>query len=106
MLAIAPLHAERYSSLVRAPLTSSHRSRYWWTPSPSGSGKRTTFTNPDSNASYTEKSEISHSKSVPSGLGDPEPYQGVAERSITTLILATFPIRSRILLHLMYWASS
>ena len=27
---------------------------------------------------------MSHSKSVPSGLGEPEPYQGVAERSTTS----------------------
>src|SRR5215210_3234905 len=105
MLAIAPLQARKYSSLVLAPLTSFHRSRYML-PLSSGSGSRTTFTRPDSNASYTEKSDTSHSKSVPSGLGEPEPYQGVADRSSTRLTRAAFESRSRILLHLMYSGSS
>src|SRR5437762_13126932 len=102
MLAIAPLHADKYSSLVLAPLTWSHRSRYC-DPACSGSGRRTTFTKPDSKASYTEKSEISHSKSVPSGFADPDPYQGVADRSTTSPIFAACRIRSMILLHLMCW---
>src|SRR4051812_19350756 len=100
MLAIAPLQARKYSSLVFAPFTRFQRSRYTL-PCSSGSGKRTTFTSPDSKASYTEKSETSHSKRVPSGLLEPEPYQGVAERSITRLTRAAFPIRPRILLHLI-----
>src|SRR5581483_5830809 len=98
MLAMAPLHARRYSSFVFVPFTRSHKSRYTL-PCSSGSGKRTTFTSPDSNASYTEKSEISHSKSVPSGLAEPEPYQGVAERSRTRPTRAAFETVSIILLH-------
>src|SRR6266545_8114837 len=100
MLAIAPLQEAMYSSLVLAPETRSHRFRYRC-PSSSGSGRRTTLTRPDSNASYTEKSETSHSNRVPSGLAAPDPYHGGPERSAISEIEAASLIRSMILFQRM-----
>src|ERR1700686_4309849 len=98
MFAIAPLQADRYSSLVLAPFTRSHKSRYI-RPSLSGSGRRTTLTSPDSKASYRENSLTSHSNSVPVGFVDALPYQGVADKSTTRGIRAIWPTRSMTRLH-------